>query len=77
MTYYGAMLDALWEALGTDCVIYVQSIPDRCAPRRPPSAPPGLTITSAVLNEQLAQLADSKGCVYLAVGGPGRRRGAT
>lgn len=64
MTYYGAMLDALREALGPDCVIYVQSIP----PVRPEAAAerPGLTSDNLRrVNEQLAQLADSKGCVYL------------
>ena len=44
LTYYGAMLDALRETLGEDCVIYVNL---------------------RNVNEQLAKLADSKGCVYL------------
>ena len=64
LTYYGAMLDALRETLGPDCVIYVQSIP----PVRPAAAAerPGLASDSLRrVNEQLAQLADSKGCVYL------------
>ena len=64
LTYYGAMLDALREALGPAGVIYVQSIP----PVRPEAAAerPGLTSDNLRrVNEQLARLADSKGCVYL------------
>ena len=64
LTYYGAMLDALRETLGEDCVIYVQSIP----PVRPEAAAerPGLASDNLRnVNEQLAKLADSKGCVYL------------
>ena len=64
LTYYGAMLDTLREALGPDCIIYVQSIP----PVRPEAAAerPGLASDSLrAVNEQLALLADSKGCVYL------------
>ena len=64
LTYYGAMLDTLRETLGPDCVIYVQSIP----PVRPEAAAerPGLTSGNLRnVNEQLAKLADSKGCVYL------------
>ena len=58
------MLDMLREALGEDCVIYVQSIP----PVRPSAAAekPGLASDELRgVNEQLAQLAASKGCVYL------------
>ena len=58
LTYYGAMLDALREALGPDCVIYVQSIP----PVRPEAAAerPGLTSDNLRrVNEQLAQLAET------------------
>ena len=64
LTYYGAMLDTLRETLGQDCVIYVQSIP----PVRPEAAAerPGLTSGNLRnVNEQLAKLADSNGCVYL------------
>ncbi|OUN73538.1 lipase [Faecalibacterium sp. An58] len=64
LTYYGAMLDALRETLGPDCVIYVQSIP----PVRPEAVAqrPGLSSDNLrAVNEQLAQLAHSKGCVYL------------
>ena len=64
LAYYGQMLDALRQALGEDCVIYVQSIP----PVRPAAATekPGLaTEVLRGVNEQLAQLAASKGCVYL------------
>ena len=55
LAYYGQMLDMLREALGPDCVIYVESVPP-------------VRLASDVLrgvNEQLAQLAASKGCVYL------------
>ena len=64
LAYYGQMLDMLREALGEDCVIYVQSIP----PVRPSAAAekPGLaTDVLRGVNEQLAQMAASKGCVYL------------
>ena len=64
LAYYGQMLDLLRQALGDDCVIYVQSIP----PVRPEAAAekPGLArdVLRSV-NEQLAQLAAQKGCVYL------------
>ena len=58
------MLDLLRQALGDDCVIYVQSIP----PVRPEAAAEKPGLASDVLrsvNEQLAQLAAQKGCVYL------------
>ncbi len=64
LAYYGQMLDMLREALGDDGVIYVQSIP----PVRPSAAAKKPGLASDVLrgvNEQLAQLAASKGCVYL------------
>ena len=64
LAYYGQMLDMLREALGDDCVIYVQSIP----PVRPEAAAEKPGLASDVLrsvNEQLAQLAAQKGCVYL------------
>ena len=64
LAYYGQMLDDLRQILGDDCVIYVQSIP----PVRPSAAAEKPGLASDVLrdvNEQLAQLADSKGCVYL------------
>ena len=51
-------------ALGPDCVIYVESVP----PVRPKAAAEKPGLASDVLrgvNEQLAQLAASKGCVYL------------
>ena len=64
LAYYGQMLDDLRQTLGDDCVIYVQSIP----PVRPEAAAEKPGLASDVLqgvNEQLAQLAASKGCVYL------------
>ena len=64
LAYYGQMLDMLREALGPDCVIYVESVP----PVRPKAAAEKPGLASDVLrgvNEQLAQLAASKGCVYL------------
>ena len=64
LAYYGQMLDVLRETLGEDCVIYVQSIP----PVRPSVAAekPGLaTDVLRGVNEQLAQMAAEKGCVYL------------
>lgn len=64
LAYYGQMLDLLRQALGDDCVIYVQSIP----PVRPDAAAEKPGLASDVLrsvNEQLAQLAAQKGCVYL------------
>ena len=64
LAYYGQMLDMLRQALGDDCVIYVQSIP----PVRPEAAAEKPGLASDVLrsvNEQLAQLAAQKGCVYL------------
>ena len=64
LAYYGQMLDMLREALGADCTIYVESIP----PVRPEAAAKKPGLASDVLrgvNEQLAQLAASKGCVYL------------
>ena len=64
LAYYGQMLDMLREALGPDCVIYVESVP----PVRPKAAAGKPGLASDVLrgvNEQLAQLAASKGCVYL------------
>ena len=56
LAYYGQMLDLLRQALGDDCVIYVQSIP----PVRPEAAAEKPGLASDVLrsvNEQLAQLA--------------------
>ena len=64
LAYYGQMLDMLRQALGDDCVIYVQSIP----PVRPEAAAEKPGLASDVLrsvNEQLAQMAAQKGCVYL------------
>ena len=64
LAYYGQMLDELRQTLGDDCIIYVQSIP----PVRPAAAEKKPGLASDVLrgvNEQLAQLAASKGCVYL------------
>ncbi len=64
LTYYGAMLDELRSLLGEDCIIYVQSVP----PVRPETVAerPGLASDNLrAVNERLAQLADSKGCVYL------------
>ena len=64
LAYYGQMLDVLRQTLGSQCVLYVQSIP----PVRPEVAAkkPGLaTDVLRGVNEQLAQLAASKGCVYL------------
>ena len=64
LVYYGQMLDLLRETLGADCTIYVQSIP----PVRPDAAAEKPGLASDVLrgvNEQLAQLAAGKGCVYL------------
>ena len=64
LAYYGQMLDLLRQTLGDDCVIYVQSIP----PVRPAAAEEKPGLASDVLrsvNEQLAQLAADKGCVYL------------
>ena len=64
LTYYGAMLDTLRETLGENCIIYVQSIP----PVRPEAVAerPGLSTDNLrAVNERLAALADSKGCVYL------------
>ena len=64
LAYYGQMLDELRQTLGEDCIIYVQSIP----PVRPEAAAEKPGLASDVLrsvNEQLAQLAASKGCVYL------------
>ena len=56
--------EALRQTLGDDCIIYVQSIP----PVRPAAAEKKPGLASDVLrgvNEQLSQLATSKGCVYL------------
>ena len=64
LAYYGQMLDLLRQTLGDGCTIYVQSIP----PVRPTVATekPGLaTDVLRGVNEQLAQMAASKGCVYL------------
>lgn len=64
LAYYDQMLDALRQTLGEDCVIYVQSVP----PVRPSVAEqkPGLaTEVLQRVNEQLAQMAEEKGCVYL------------
>ena len=64
LAYYGQMLDLLRQTLGDDCVIYVQSIP----PVRPAAAEEKPGLASDVLrsvNEQLAQMAADKGCVYL------------
>lgn len=63
LAYYGQMLDVLKQTL-PDCIIYVQSIP----PVRPEAAAEKPGLASDVVrsvNEQLAQLAASKGCIYL------------
>ena len=74
LAYYGQMLDELRQTLGEDCIIYV------LRPHlRPPGGRPGPPVRPAAaekkpglasdvlrgVNEQLAQLAASKGCVYL------------
>ena len=64
LAYTGQILALLRQALGEDCVIYVQSIP----PVRPSAAAekPGLASDNLrAVNERLAHLADEKGCVYL------------
>lgn len=64
LVYYGQMLDMLRQTLGEDCVIYVQAIP----PVRPEVAVEKTGLASQNLrsvNEQLAILAEDKGCVYL------------
>ncbi len=63
LAYYGQMLDLLNQTL-PGCTIYVESIP----PVRPEAAAEKPGLASDVVrsvNEQLAQLAASKGCVYL------------
>lgn len=63
LAYYGQMLDQLKQLL-PDCVIYVESIP----PVRPEAAveKPGLAADVVRgVNEQLAQMAAQKDCVYL------------
>ena len=63
LAYYGQMLDQLKQLL-PDCVIYVESIP----PVRPEAAAekPGLAADVVRgVNEQLAQMAAQKDCVYL------------
>ena len=63
ITYYEKMIDMFHESL-PNVPIYVQSIP----PVRPSAAAEKPGLASDVLrgvNEQLAQLAASKGCVYL------------
>ena len=63
LAYYGQMLDELRQTLGEDCIIYVQSIP----PVRPAAAEKKPGLASDVLrgvNEQLAQLAASKGYLF-------------
>ncbi len=63
LAYYGQMLDLLNQTL-PDCTIYVESVP----PVRPEAAAEKPGLASDVIrsvNEQLAQLAVSKGCVYL------------
>ncbi len=63
LAYYGQMLDQLKELL-PGCTIYVQSIP----PVRPEAAAEKPGLASDVVrsvNEQLAQLAAQKNCVYL------------
>lgn len=64
LAYYSQMLDQLRETLGEECLIYVQSIP----PVRPEATEsrPGLESSRLrAVNEQLAKLADEKGCLYL------------
>ena len=64
LAYYGQLLDLLHQTLGDDCILYVQSIP----PVRPAAAAEKPGLASDILrsvNEQLAQLAAQKGCVYL------------
>ena len=64
LAYYGQLLDLLHQTLGDDCILYVQSIP----PVRPEAAAEKPGLASDILrsvNEQLAQLAAQKGCVYL------------
>ncbi len=64
LSYYAAMLDTLRERLGQECVFYIQAIP----PVRPAvqAERPGLASDNLrAVNEQLAQLAVQKGCVYL------------
>ena len=64
LAYYGQMLDLLHQTLGDDCILYVQSIP----PVRPEAAAEKPGLASDIIrsvNEQLAQMAAQKGCVYL------------
>ena len=68
LAYYGQMLDQLKEAL-PGCTIYVQSIP----PVRPEAAAEKPGLASDIVrpvNEQLAQLAASKGCLKEVLAAP-------
>lgn len=64
LAYYEEMLGLLRDALGEDCLIYVQSVP----PVRPAAVEtrPGLASNRIqAVNERLAKLAQEKGCCYL------------
>jgi lysophospholipase L1-like esterase len=64
LAYYSQMLDDLRSTLGEGTLLYVQAIP----PVRPevPAQKPGLESSHLkAVNEQLAQLADEKGCYFV------------
>ncbi len=63
--YYSAMLDQLYQALGDDVIIYVQSVPP-VTQAAVADGKEGLESSRLQsINESLALLAQEKGCVYL------------
>ncbi len=63
--YYSAMIDQLYETLGDDVILYVQSVPP-ATEAAVADVKEGLESSRLQsINESLAQLAEEKGCVYL------------
>ncbi len=65
LAYYSAMIDQLYEALGSDVILYVQSVPP-VTEAAVADGKEGLESSRLQsINESLALLAEEKGCVYL------------
>ncbi len=65
LAYYSAMIDQLYDALGDDVILYIQSVPP-ATEAAVADGKEGLESSRLQsINESLALLAAEKGCVYL------------
>ncbi len=63
--YYSAMIDLLYERLGDDVILYVQSVPPATESAVADDKEGLESSRLQSINESLALLAEEKGCVYL------------